>query len=202
MECPYLANMNLATWRAIWAMWCHFSKKITNVQLHAQIYNTYLDEFNVIKFNAPLTSQKMRVVRNCFLKMYLFHAWKLRVINITVYGKFWLQSSVTQLISMNRLFRHINDAIMGAIASQITNLTIVYSTVYWGADQRKHQSPASLVFVRGINRWPVNSPHKWPVTRKMFPFDDVTMTYNLDMRHTDHVHLSSVTLVLCVNVFL
>ena len=59
------------------------------------------------------------------------------------------------------------------MASQINTLTIVYSTVYWGADQRKHQSSASLAFVRGIHRGPVNSPHKWPVTRKMFPFDDV-----------------------------
>ena len=62
---------------------------------------------------------------------------------------------------------------MGAMASQITSLTIVYSAVYSGADQRKHQSSASLAFVRGINRWPVISPHKWLVTRKMFPFDDV-----------------------------
>ena len=65
---------------------------------------------------------------------------------------------------------------MGAMASQITSLTIVYSTVYSGADQRKHQSSASLAFVRGIHRSPVNSPHKWPVTRKMFPFDDVFMS--------------------------
>ena len=64
---------------------------------------------------------------------------------------------------------------MGAIASQITSLTIVYSTVYSGADQSKHQSSASLAFVGGIHRGPVNSPHKWPVTRKMFPFDDVIM---------------------------
>ena len=64
---------------------------------------------------------------------------------------------------------------MGAIASQITSLTIVYSTVYPDADQRKHQSSASLAFMRGIHRGPVNSPHKWPVTRKMFPFDDVIM---------------------------
>ena len=62
---------------------------------------------------------------------------------------------------------------MGEIASQITSLTIVYSTVYSDADQRKHQSSASLAFVWGIHRGPVNSPHKWPVTRKMFPFDDV-----------------------------
>ena len=48
-------------------------------------------------------------------------------------------------------------------------------TVYSGADQRKHQSSTSLAFVRGIHRWPVNSPHKWPVARKMFPFDDVIM---------------------------
>ena len=66
---------------------------------------------------------------------------------------------------------------MGAIASQITSLTIVYSTVYSDADQRKHQSSASLAFVRGIHRGPVNSPHKWPVTRKMSPFDDVIVSY-------------------------
>ena len=64
---------------------------------------------------------------------------------------------------------------MGAIASQITRLTIVYLTVYSDADQRKHQSTASLAFVRGIHRWPVNSPHKWPVKPKMIPFDDVIM---------------------------
>ena len=64
---------------------------------------------------------------------------------------------------------------MDAIASQITSFTIVYSTVYSDADQRKHQSSASLAFVRGIYRWPVNSPHKWPITRKIFPFDDVIM---------------------------
>ena len=65
---------------------------------------------------------------------------------------------------------------MGATASQITSLTIVYSTVYSDADQIKHQSSASLAFVWGIHRGPVNSPHKWPATRKMFPFDDVIMT--------------------------
>ena len=73
---------------------------------------------------------------------------------------------------------HYTDIIMGAIASQITSLTIVYSIVYSDADQRKHQSSASLAFVLGIHRGPVNSPHNWPVTRKMFPFDDVIM-YNL-----------------------
>ena len=69
---------------------------------------------------------------------------------------------------------HYNDVIMSAMASQITSITMVYSTVYSGADQRKHQSPASLAFV-GIHRWPVNSPHKGPVTRKVVPF--VTSSY-------------------------
>ena len=70
---------------------------------------------------------------------------------------------------------HFGDVIMGAIASLITSLIIVYSTVYSDADQRKHQSSASLACVWGIHRGPVNSPHKWPVTRKMFPLDDVIM---------------------------
>ena len=64
---------------------------------------------------------------------------------------------------------------MGSMASQITSLTIVYLAIYSGSDQRKHQSSTSLAFVWGIHRGPVNSPHKWPVTRKMFPFDDVIM---------------------------
>ena len=58
------------------------------------------------------------------------------------------------------------DIILGAMASQITSLTIYYSTGYLGADQRKHQSSASLAFVREIQGRPVNSPHKGPVTRK------------------------------------
>ena len=65
---------------------------------------------------------------------------------------------------------------MGAIATQITSLTNVYSTVYSGGDQSKHQSSASLALVWGFHRWPVNSPHKGPVTRKMFSFDDAIMS--------------------------
>ena len=59
----------------------------------------------------------------------------------------------------------------------ITSITIVYwaSTIYSGADQRKHQSSASLAFVRRIHWWPMNSPHKGPVMWKMVPFDDVIM---------------------------
>ena len=101
----------------------------------------------------------------------------------------WAQKDGTKwysliLISIN-LFRtmHYDDVTMGTIASQITNLTIVYSTLYSGADQSKHQRPASLAFVWGIHRGPVNSPHKWPVTRKMFPSGDVIMADWLQGHH-------------------
>ena len=75
----------------------------------------------------------------------------------------------------SRQFHH-SDVVMSAMASQITGVTIVYPTVSSGADQRKHQSSASLAFVRGIHLWPVNSSHKGPVTRKMFPSGDVIMS--------------------------
>ena len=73
---------------------------------------------------------------------------------------------------------HYDDVIMTMLASQITSLTVVYSIVYSGVNQKKHQSSASLAFVREIHRGPVNFPHKWPVTRKMFPFDDVIMRFS------------------------
>ena len=75
-----------------------------------------------------------------------------------------------------------DDVMMGTTASQITSLTIVYSTVYSDTDQRKHQSSASLAFVRGIHRGPVNSPHKCLITRKMCPFDDVIMCKTMPCR--------------------
>ena len=65
---------------------------------------------------------------------------------------------------------HYSDIIMSAVVSQITGVSVVYSTVCSGADQRKHQSSSSLAFVRGIHWWPVNSPHKGPATRKNFYF--------------------------------
>ena len=88
----------------------------------------------------------------------------------------WLGAALEAILTVSSVANHYTDVIMGAIASQIASLTSVYSIVYSDADQRKHQSSASLAFVRGIHRGPVNSPHKWPVTRKMFPFDDVTMS--------------------------
>ena len=87
----------------------------------------------------------------------------------------WTTISIFLTMQQGGRGLHYDDVIMSSMVSQIPSLTIVYSTFYSGTDQRKHQSSASLAFVRGIHRGPVNSPHKWPVTRKMFPFDDVIM---------------------------
>ena len=76
---------------------------------------------------------------------------------------------------------------MSAMYSQITGVLIIYLAVCSGADQRKHQSSASLAFVRGSHRWMLNSPCKGPVTRKMFPL--MTLSYVLvvfDIHYGSH----------------
>ena len=93
-----------------------------------------------------------------------------------IYHKFILCCrEIISFISIWVVIGHYDDVIMTMLASQITSLMDVYSIVYSGVNQRIHQSSASLAFVREIHRGPVNFPHKWPVTRKMFPFDDVIM---------------------------
>ena len=67
---------------------------------------------------------------------------------------------------------HDSDVIVSAVS--VTGVSIVCWIFCSGADQRKHQSSASLAFVRGTHR----SPHKGRVTRKMFPFDDAIMSLN------------------------
>ena len=61
---------------------------------------------------------------------------------------------------------YYSDVMMDAVASQITSVSIVYSTVCSGTDKKIHQSSTSLAFVKGIHPSPVNSPHKGPVTRQ------------------------------------
>ena len=83
---------------------------------------------------------------------------------------------------------HYSDVIMDAMVSQITSIIIVYSTAYLDTDQRKHQNSKSLAFVRGIPRRPANSPHKGPITRKMFPFSDVQLQW-IKWRQHNQCHL-------------
>ena len=109
----------------------------------------------------------------CSRKLYLVRGKSLQ----TSKSSPWITCGIQSVIAARRRTHqeHYNDIIMSAMASQNTGVSIVYSIVRTCADQRKHQSSASLAFVRGIHRWPVNSPHKRPVTRKMFLFDDFIM---------------------------
>ena len=88
--------------------------------------------------------------------------------------RFCIKSSICRTQRMNNK-THYSDVIMSAMVYQITSHTSVYSAIYSGAHKRKHQSSASLAFVRGIHR----SPHTGPITRKMFPLDDVIMNFYL-----------------------
>ena len=93
--------------------------------------------------------------------LYLKYTWTGRIsdraddatrykrVGITSYS---VISKVTLVAKRYNQWIHYCDVIMGAEVSQITSLTIVYKTVY--SDQRKHQSSASLAFVRGIHRGP------------------------------------------------
>ena len=93
-----------------------------------------------------------------------------------VYAYMYVYAAATAsllALVLEEITLHYGDIKMGVIASQITSLPIVYSIFYSDAAQIKHQSSAPLAFVWGIYRGPVNCQHKWPVTRKIFPFDDV-----------------------------
>ena len=87
------------------------------------------------------------------------------------------------------ILSHYSDAIMSTMASHITNASIVCSIVCSVADQRKHQSSASLAFVRGIHRRPVNSPHKGPVTRKMIPSSCLSPVWQDIIRTNTHWYI-------------
>ena len=150
--------------------------------------NNIILPFAINRLNRSLCMQDIvwfNKIMNIFI--YIYHTLILVSHHKRLYLKFfnWMYFISNQLDicrtygtitgDMIQPFFHYNDVIMSAIASQISSLTIVYSDVYSGVDQRKHQSSASLAFVRGIHRWQVNSPHKRPITRKMFSFDDVIM---------------------------
>ena len=146
--------------------------------MHTLLIEYHVHIWQVSRSSAAVAAELFKLENNL-----IYFIWKFCVHSII---RYWHHAKFTtgRWIAIWALYcaglavlvlMHNIDDIVGTMASQITSLTIVYSTVYSGADQRRHQSSASLAFVRGIHRWPMNSPHKGPVTRKMFPFDDVIM---------------------------
>ena len=125
-----------------------------------------IDQTRIVRYWAPFCEYFWGETRLCYT---WFTICKTKTLKSSVYSKMALAFPQTSNSHQNTF--HYSDVIMTTMPIQITSLTIVYSTIYSGADQRKHQSSASLAFVQGIHQWSVNSPHKGPVTRKRFPFD-------------------------------
>ena len=96
-------------------------------------------------------------------------------LNVTILVKFDIRS-LSGEHTYAHSFNHYTDVIISAMASQITSSTIVYPTVYSRRKSKKTSKLHAAGLCEGIHRWPVNSAHKGPVKRKMFPFDDVIMT--------------------------
>ena len=89
--------------------------------------------------------------------------------------RFELQKTIFYSYLIRYWNLHYSELIVSEITSQITGVSMVCSTVCSGVDHRKHQCSESLAFVRRILRWLMNSPHRRPVTRSLFPFDDIIM---------------------------
>ena len=147
-------------------MECNYSTMTTS----SAVYLWYV--IPTIRASIPWTAGRgpLVLVGWSLLKVPRDRKWRSRrlllVSQLLLWAQYWYQLPV---INQN----HYNDVIMAAMASQISSPAIVYKADYSGAAQRKHQSSSSLVFVLGIHQWPVNSPHKGPVTRKMLPLGDV-----------------------------
>ena len=118
-----------------------------------------------------------------------YSLWRNRIMqrlikHLKLWWSDWNSIRISQVI-INYLINHYSDVIMGTMASQTISPTIVYSTVYSGADQRKHQSSAPLAFVRGIHRWPANSP----VTCE-FPAQRASNAENISIWWRHHVNMN------------
>ena len=170
----------------------NFTKRILNINNYNRLEN-YLTKISSKLLGTFELMKRWTDKRRCYnteirMKSVKYHPTKIFIWKVVppelelacagYYVGIRVSDGVSRVMSWhgNAFGIHYDDVIMGVLSSQITSLTTVYSNVYSGADQRKHQSSTSLDFVPGIHWRPANFPHKWSVTRKMFPFDDVIMT--------------------------
>ena len=145
---------------SIWTL-SHCLRKVQETMIYSVCFTTFLECY------MPHISEQAK------------HIYLLRTSQMVSIACLWAMGGQNMYLYIYIYGRtHYNDGIMSVMASQITSHPVVYSTVYSGADQRKHHI-VSLAFVRGIHWWPVNSPHKGPVTRKMFPFVDSIIIYSI-----------------------
>ena len=95
----------------------------------------------------------------------------------------WISSDIFHQLICREESCHHNGVIMGAIESQIISLTIAYSIIFFRRRSKKTSKLRVTGLCAGNSPGTVNSPHKWPVTRKMFPFDDVIVSQT---KHMDY----------------
>ena len=137
-------------------------KLLLSLTIISYVYRSFIPNYiNAMELPSDQTKWytcDINIFHVCFEQFYGLNSDKTMVdiVKFVIQLPFW-HVFVSYRMIMNHwsnhcTSQHYNDVIMGAIASQITSLTIVYSTVYSGADQRKHQGSASLAFVRGIHR--------------------------------------------------
>ena len=93
-----------------------------------------------------------RVVPNMAAVFILATWWEAAVLSFLSPRKHHVQNKQRCIVCIEIYDTHYIDVIMTTLASQITSPTVVYWTVYSDADQRKHQSSASLAFLKGIHR--------------------------------------------------
>ena len=127
----------------IWSYHVHFLSNLISMALGLWILTK-------IKYHAQLLFMELMIKFLCIVSVY--------VIIVPMVTWYW----------DCQLILHYCDVIMTGMSSQTTSLKIVYSTIYSGADQRKHQSFVSLTFLWGIHQWLVNSAHKGLVMQKCF----------------------------------
>ena len=162
-------------WCFLWSCWVNHGEAgdLRRHLVHYDVTVMITEPWYVIYNALIFLTRGVSLLKYFFLNIKRLHIWESERIVLTSNLKY---PHGDNLVLIGCVV-HYNDAVMTMMASQITSLTIVYSSVCSDADQRKHQSSASLAFVWGIHRGPVNSPHKWPVTHKIFPFDDVMIHF-------------------------
>ena len=155
--------------------WCHNRLHCNRLWHHQRTYTKWVRYswwvkiIFLLSFVGPLCC-----VRN--MVMYVLH-WRTDYTLTPVV--FWCLFPCMLHNSWHKHLNHYNDAIMTVSNHQPHHCLL--KRLFRHRSKKTLKLSASLAFVRGIHWWSVNSPHKGPVTRKMFPFDDVIMNPLIDV---------------------
>ena len=204
-QCKLLSKRSNGRWSG--TPWCSRDVSvITPLMSHSLRYFAFFVPFVHLftdpKIDTCIVNTVDLVLMSSFCSQIMHNNNTCTLPNKAIYPAFCLK--VYNIHRVTKHVQHYNDVIWARWRLKSPASWMFTQPFFQGADQRKHQRSASLAFVRGIHRWPVNSPHKGPVTRKMFPFDDVIMKRRQSMPQTHPCWMSSVwgLLNICSLLFL